>query len=97
MKTNTSDVRIAERRQLLLSKRDSLIAQFSRAARRGKQRRLTGLSSKVEQTNEFLAALDQIEAGLESKGNPSVTHQVQLESGVKNLARTAGFAFPSWE
>lgn len=69
MKTHPANPTISQQRQVLLTKRESLLAQFSRAANNGKQRRLTELSSKLEQTNEFLAALDQIEAEAKAKSS----------------------------
>ena len=61
MKENRSTQTIEQQRALLTTKRKTLVTQFSKAANDGRQRRLTAISSKIEQTNEFLAALDQIE------------------------------------
>src|SRR2546423_12072545 len=62
MKNNRTNQTVEQQRAVLLNKRQTLVAQFSKAANNGKQRRLTELSSKIEQTNEFLAALNEIEA-----------------------------------
>ena len=71
MKTNRSNPTIEQQRILLIKKRESLVAQFSKAANGGKQRRLTAISSKIEQANEFLTALDEIEAAAQNGGTPS--------------------------
>ena len=56
-----SNQTIEKQRSMLLKKRETLLGQFSVAANRGKQKRLIALSSKIEQTNEFLSALKEIE------------------------------------
>lgn len=73
MKTNPSRQTIEKQRAILTEKRQILITQFANAANDGKQRRLTALSSKIEQTNEFLAALNEIEVGAQkdaAQGTP---------------------------
>jgi hypothetical protein len=48
-------------RQRLQRKRQTLVEAFTKAAERGKQKRLSGLCAKIQQTNEFLNSLDLIE------------------------------------
>src|SRR2546423_8456542 len=72
MKHNRTNQTVEQQRAVLLKKRQTLLAQFSKAANNGKQRRLTELSSKIEQTNEFLAALNEIEADAEKTLTPGI-------------------------
>jgi len=52
---------LEEERQRLQQRRQLLLEAFSRAAARGKQKRLSELCAKIRQTNEFLNSLELIE------------------------------------
>lgn len=53
---------IETERSKLAAKRQRLVDAFSKAAEAGKHRRLSQLYTKIQQTNEFLQALNTIEA-----------------------------------
>lgn len=72
MKPNRTNQTIEQQRALLIKKRQSLVTQFSKAANDGKQRRLAAISSRIEQTNEFLTALHEIEADAQKNESPGV-------------------------
>src|SRR5437867_6898480 len=61
METKTSNY-LNIKKQRLLKKRQSLLDDFTKAACAGKQKRISELFIKIQQTNGFLKSLDLIEA-----------------------------------
>ena len=56
-------------RQRLLQRRQGLLEAFSKAAASGKQKRLSDLCAKIQQTNEFLSSLELIESDTKLQGS----------------------------
>lgn len=67
----TKPTALVQRREKLIAKRDAQIGSFQTAATIGDQKKLTRIYEQIRQTNEFLSALDQIEAEAAGKrGGP---------------------------
>lgn len=61
---------LATERERLQRRRDRLLEAFAKAAGSGKQKRLSELCAKIQQTNEFLNSLELIETDTKQEGRP---------------------------
>jgi hypothetical protein len=69
---------LAQRKEKLLAKRDSMMATFQKAASAGDQKKLARSYDQIRQTNDFLLALEQIEA--DSLPNPNGPRKYAVSS-----------------
>jgi hypothetical protein len=75
--TNTTSA-LAQRKEKLLAKRESMMANFQKAASVGDQKKLARSYDQIRQTNDFLSALEQIES--ESMPNADGPRQYAVSS-----------------
>ena len=69
---------LAQRRDKLIAKREVLLTGFQKAGAVGDQKKLSKTYDQIRQTNDFLSALDQIEA--EASGKASGPRQYAVSS-----------------